>query len=199
MYSVALILRMVNRSSLPWCFALMWSEACVPMLCPELWWWELMPVVGATTFIPTIEALLVEGDRWASWRSSEEWATCVYRCSDKAQQHCHWTGREVKYMKMYMWISSNIPNVNPAWLYTWGISLFYVPLTKKTCYCMLARDQIKVSQTKLMWRYYENQTSISMFPFNWHGQLQLTNQPLLKLWNQGYPTCLLFFPTSASF
>ena len=128
----------------------------------------------------------MEGDKWARWRSSEEWATCVYRCSDKAQQHCHWTGCEVKYMKVYMWISSNIPNVNPAWHYTWGISLFYVPLTKKTCYCMLARDQIKVSQTKLMSRYYDNQTSISMSPVNWHGQLKLTNQSLLKLWNQGY-------------
>ena len=97
--------------------------------------------------------------------------------------------------------------VNPAWHYTWGISLFYVPLTKKTCYCMLASDQIKVSQTKLMSRYYDNQTSISMSPVNWHGQLKLTNQSLLKLWNQGYQTCMprqypywqLFFPTSASF
>ena len=46
-----------------------------------------------------------------------------------------------------MWISSNIPNVNLAWHYIWGISLFYVYLKNKTCYCMLARDQIKGSQT----------------------------------------------------
>ena len=54
----------------------------------------------------------------------------------------------------------------------------------------LQANQIKGSQTKLMSRYYGNQTSISMFPFNWHGQLQLTNQPLLKLWNQGYRKCM---------